>query len=84
MDAIDGEDQPIKIFAARGFHTLDFIDVIRRVTSMNGPERAGEICRDGVAIVVFQQAKCRRMRWMIYHRPRAVTVITACSSNNRS
>ena len=40
MDAVDGEDQPIKIFAARGFHTLDFIDVIRRVTSMSGPERA--------------------------------------------
>ena len=57
MDAIDGEDQSVKIFAARGSHTLDFIDVIRCMTSMNGPERAGEICRDGVAIVVFQHAK---------------------------
>jgi hypothetical protein len=28
MDTVHGEDQPIKIFAARGFHTLDFIDVI--------------------------------------------------------
>jgi len=43
VEAIHGEDQSVEIFAARGFHTLDFIDVIRRVTSMNGPERAGEI-----------------------------------------
>ena len=75
MDAIDGEDQPVEILAARGFHTLDFIDMIRRVTSMNGPERAGEICRDSVAIIVFQQAKCRRMRRMIYHRPRAIIAL---------
>ena len=58
MDAVHSEDQPVEILAARGFHTLDFIDVIRRVTPMDGPERAGEICRDGVAIVVFQQAHC--------------------------
>jgi hypothetical protein len=84
VEAIHGEDQSVEIFAARGFHTLDFIDVTRRVTSMNGPERAGEICRDGVAIVVFQQAKCRRVRRMIYHRPRPVTVIVpGCATTDR-
>ena len=57
MDAIDGEDQAVETFAARGLHTLDLIDVIRGVTSVNRAERAGEICRDGVAIVVLQQAK---------------------------
>ncbi len=65
MDAIHGEDEPVEILAARGFYILDFIDVIRRVTLVSRTERAGEICRDRVAIVVFQCAKRRRLRRIV-------------------
>ena len=81
MDAIHREDQPVKILAAGGLHTSDFIDVIRGVTPVGRAERAGEICRDRVAIVVFQHAQ-RRWFWrMTWHWSRTfAAILTGCAA----
>lgn len=53
VNAIHSEDQSVEIFAAGRLHTLDFVDVIRRVTLMSRAERAGKGRRDGVVFVIL-------------------------------